>query len=49
MFSGPGNSGVQQVQSTPTGLLAVFDSFLLFGLGTLSALTRNRWHKSESD
>ena len=37
------------VQSTPTGLIAVISSFLLFGLGTLAALTRQRWRKAEND
>ena len=29
--------------SAPAGLLAVLGSFLLFGLGTLAALTKHYW------
>jgi hypothetical protein len=44
MLSGPGNRGVDTLHSMPAGLLAVIGSFLLFGLGTLAALTKHRWH-----
>jgi hypothetical protein len=38
-----GHSATSQLKSAPTGLLAVLGSFILFGLGTLAALTRYRW------
>lgn len=44
-ISGPIESGARSVQSTPIGLLAVIASFLLFGLGTVAALTKHRWNK----
>jgi hypothetical protein len=34
------------LRSFPTGLLAVVGSFLLFGLGTVAALTKSRWLRS---
>ena len=37
-----------QARSSPAGLIAVIGSFLLFGLGTVAALTRNSWNHSES-
>ena len=37
-----------QARSSPSGLIAVIGSFLLFGLGTVAALTRNSWNHSES-
>jgi hypothetical protein len=43
MLSGPGNLTADKLQSAPVGLLAVVGSFLLFGLGTLLAVTRRRW------
>jgi hypothetical protein len=43
MLTGPGNCAVDAVQAAPAGLLAVLGSFLLFGLGTLAALTRRHW------
>ena len=45
ILSGPGNASAQIAYTMPTGLMAVGGSFLLFGLGTLAALTRNYWHK----
>lgn len=33
-----------KVKSSPAGLLAILASFLLFGFGTLLALTKHRWH-----
>jgi hypothetical protein len=47
ILSGPNYDAVEYVRALPAGLLAVFGSFLLFGLGTLAALTRSYWHKSE--
>jgi hypothetical protein len=43
LLSAPGHSATVQLQSTPTGLVAVLGSFLLFGLGTLGAITKHRW------
>jgi hypothetical protein len=45
MLSGPGDVSAARIQSVPVGLLAVIGSFLLFGLGTLAAMTRHRWSK----
>ncbi len=46
--SGPGITVTDHLISLPAGLLAVAGSFLLFGLGTVVALTRSHWHKPES-
>lgn len=35
-----------KTQAAPAGLLYVVGSFVLFGLGTLAALTKHRWHKT---
>ena len=35
-------------KSSPAGLLAIVGSFLLFGLGTIAALTRSAWNPSAS-
>jgi hypothetical protein len=43
LCSGPGHFAAVQLQSAPAGLLALVASFLLFGLGTLTALTKHRW------
>jgi hypothetical protein len=43
LLSGPGSSGAGSLHSTPSGLLAVIGSFLLFGVGTCAALTKRRW------
>lgn len=43
MLSAPSHAAVVQLQSTPAGLLAVIASFVLFGLGTLGAVTKHRW------
>lgn len=48
-LSGPGNDFAQFAFTMPAGLMAVLGSFALFGLGTVAALTRSRWHKSHSD
>jgi len=47
MLSGPCCGIIEGVRLAPVGLLAVTGSFLLFGFGTLAALTRHHWHKSE--
>ena len=43
ILAGPGDFSVTQAQAAPAGLLALVGSFLLFGLGTLAALTKHRW------
>ena len=45
MLSGPTGSTTGSLYSVPVGLLAVIGSFLLFGLGTLAALTKHRWNR----
>lgn len=42
---GPANFVFVKTQDTPTGVLYVVGSFALFGLGTVVALTKHRWHK----
>ena len=39
----PGNITADKLHTAPPGLLAVVGSFLLFGLGTLVAVSRRRW------
>lgn len=46
MLSGPANAMADGMLSLPVGLLAVSGSFLLFGIGTLAALTRHLWQKN---
>jgi hypothetical protein len=41
----PMNFVVVKTQSAPAGLLYLVGSFALFGIGTLVALTKHRWHK----
>ena len=41
----PVNFVIVKTQSAPAGVLYVVGSFALFGLGTLAALTKHRWHK----
>jgi hypothetical protein len=43
----PINFAVIKTQTTPAGVLAVIGSFVLFALGTVAALTKHRWHKTE--
>jgi hypothetical protein len=43
----PVNFLIVQTQAAPTGLLYVVGSFALFGLGTIVALTKHRWHKHQ--
>ena len=47
MLASPGSVAVTGVRAASIGLLAIVGSFLLFGLGTLAALTRLHWHKHE--
>jgi hypothetical protein len=47
MLSGPATATIEGLRTAPVGLLAVTASFLLFGFGTLAALTRHHWHKTE--
>lgn len=49
MLASPGSATVTSVRAASVGLLAVIGSFLLFGIGTLAALTRQHWHKHESE
>lgn len=39
----PVNFVFTKLQATPAGILAVAGSFLLFGLGTIAALTKSHW------
>jgi hypothetical protein len=41
----PANFIIVKTQSAPTGLLYIVGSFVLFGIGTVAALTKHRWHK----
>lgn len=45
ILAGPGNSLFGTVRTTPTAVLAVIGSFVLFALGTVAALTKNRLHE----
>ena len=47
MLSGPTRSTSASLYSVPAGLMAVIGSFLLFGLGTLAALTKHRWNRTD--
>lgn len=49
MLTGPACAIIEGVRSTPVGVLAVSGSFLLFGLGTIAALTRHHWYKPGQD
>ncbi len=44
LLAQPGDFLAGKLQSTPDGLLALLGSFLLFGLGTLAALTKSKWN-----
>jgi hypothetical protein len=46
LLSGPGNIMAQMACTMPVGLMAILGSFVLFGFGTIAALTRSRWHKA---
>ena len=45
----PANIFLDWIKASPAGLLAVMGSFLLFGLGTVAALTKHRWHPVSPD
>jgi hypothetical protein len=47
LISVPGASFAERLKSAPPGYLSVAGSFLLFGLGTIAALTKHRWHQRE--
>jgi hypothetical protein len=40
----PGNLAVIMAQDTPVGLWVIAGSFLLFAIGTVTALTRSKWN-----
>jgi len=40
----PLDVAADRLHSTPAGLIALIGSFLLFGVGTVLALTRSRWN-----
>lgn len=46
LASGPGDVSIEQARSLPGGLLAVIGSLVLFAVGTVLALTKDRWHPS---
>jgi len=48
LVAAPAHYLFDKAKSSPAGLIAVIGSFLLFGLGTVAALTRNSWNHSES-
>ena len=43
-LAAPANLFFDLMRTSPAGLLAVLGSFALFGLGTVAALTKHRWH-----
>lgn len=45
ILAGPAEIGGNKLETFPTGLLSVIGSFFLFAIGTVTALTRHRWHK----
>jgi hypothetical protein len=47
MLAGPTEIGGNKLQTIPTGVLAVIGSFLVFAIGTLTALTRHRWNNKD--
>jgi hypothetical protein len=47
LLAGPAELGGNKLETFPTGLLSVIGSFFLFAVGTVAALTRHRWHKSD--
>jgi hypothetical protein len=48
MVAGPVEIGGNKLETFPTGVLAVIGSFFLFAVGTVTALMRHRWHRSDS-
>ena len=45
LLAAPTDYIVRKLMASPAGLLAIGGSFLLFGFGTVLALTRPRWHR----
>jgi hypothetical protein len=43
LIAAPIQMATTQLQSAPGGVLAVIGSFVLFGVGTLAAITKPRW------
>ena len=43
-LAAPANFLVDKIRTSPAGLPAIAGSFLLFGLGTIVALTKRRWN-----
>jgi hypothetical protein len=48
LFAAPAHYLFGKVKTSPAGLVALIGSFLLFGLGTIAALTRSAWNPSVS-
>jgi len=46
LLAGPASFVMRKLITSPSGLLAVLASFVLFGIGTLVALTKPRWQRS---
>jgi hypothetical protein len=44
LMSGPAASGYQSVNDAPGGLVVLASGFLVFGIGTIVAIIRHRWH-----
>jgi hypothetical protein len=45
VLSTPFHLATTQLKSAPAAVLAVIGSFVLFGLGTLAAITRHKWER----
>jgi len=45
LLCSPGDLVVSKAHTAPLGLIAIVCSFGLFAVGTVSALTKHRWHK----
>ncbi len=48
LLAQPGQFVAVKARSTPVGVLAMTGSFLLFGLGTLAALTKSKWNRPDT-
>jgi hypothetical protein len=48
LFAAPAHYLFEKARTSPAGLVAIVGSFLLFGLGTIAALTRSAWNPSAS-
>jgi hypothetical protein len=46
MLPGPTGSAIGSLHLVSVGLMAVIGSFLFFGVGTLAALTKHRWNRT---